>query len=257
MKLRDKLWIWGQTPGLHHIWDQYGLPIETNNMTAFEGAKYFGIPNVCRVPIGGWPDVPYEQEQMVLDGMNKVCWGTSTQDETMFNAFKNIVATHPNITAAVLDDFFNDRYLATQTPDAVARLREKLHTEPVRPIELWAVLYCDELYENRKPFIKECDVITFWTIDGKLLPQLEHNFAKMKELTEDKPIYCGCYMWDYHGSRHLPIGLMKYQLDCLYKWLKAGEIEGIIFCSNCIGDIGLEAVAYTKQWIAEHGDEEM
>jgi hypothetical protein len=37
--------------------------------------------------------------------------------------------------------------------------------------------------------------------------------------------------------------------------LKKGDIEGIIFCSNCIADIGLETVEYTRKWIAEVGNE--
>ena len=46
---------------------------------------------------------------------------------------------------------------------------------------------------------------------------------------------------------------MKYQLDRYYYWLKKGDLEGIIFCSNCIADIGLETVEYTKKWIAQIG----
>ncbi len=256
MKLRDKLWLWGQTPGLHHVWDVYGLP-GTSRMTPAEGARYFGIPNVCRVMMGGWPQPPYEQEAMVLDGFDNVVWGMSVLDKEIRDGVIKVANDHPNIKAAILDDFFTDASLEKQPPSAVAETREFLRTAGNRPLELWAVIYNKELYENRKPYINECDVITFWTINGKFLPDLEKNFEKLKTLTGDKPIYCGCYMWDYRGKRHMPISLMKYQLDLYYKWLKSGEIEGIIFCSNCIADIGLEAVSYTKQWIAEHGDEEI
>ncbi|MBE6929496.1 MAG: hypothetical protein IKM07_05560 [Clostridia bacterium] len=256
MKLRDKLWLWGQTPHLHHMYDNYALP-GVNQMTAFEGAMYFGLPNVCRVTMGGWPAVPFEQEAMVLDGMKSVVWGVGATDMEMQDEVINMANTHPNVKAAILDDFFSDGSLKKQPPSAIAELRRKLHEGPERPIELWSVIYCTELFENRIPYIKECDAITFWTIDGKLLPGLEKNFEKLKTLTGDLPIYCGCYMWDYHGKRHMPLSLMKYQLDVMYGWLKSGQIEGIIFCSNCIGDMGLEAVSYTRAWIAEHGDEEI
>ncbi len=48
---------------------------------------------------------------------------------------------------------------------------------------------------------------------------------------------------------------MSYQLEMYYNLLKDGKIEGIILCSNTIADIGIEAVDYTRNWIAEVGDE--
>jgi hypothetical protein len=37
--------------------------------------------------------------------------------------------------------------------------------------------------------------------------------------------------------------------------LKKGDIEGIIFCSNCIADIGLDTVEYTRKWRTEVSNE--
>jgi len=39
------------------------------------------------------------------------------------------------------------------------------------------------------------------------------------------------------------------------KWLKAGEIEGMIFLCNNIMDKNLNAVKWTRDWIARVGDE--
>ncbi|MDD6309093.1 MAG: hypothetical protein PUB07_07090 [Clostridia bacterium] len=256
MKLRDKLWLWGQTPNLHHIYNLYGLP-GVNYMTPLEGALYFGIPNMCRVEIGGWPEAPFEQEAMVLDHMQNVVWGVRPNDPEMLDAVIEVGGDHPNIRAAILDDFFSDTKLAKQPPSAIADLREKLHTAGKRPLDLWSVLYCTELYENRIPYIKECDAITFWTIDANYLPDLEKNFKKARAICGDKPLYCGMYMWDYDNKRHIPLSLMQYQVDVLYHLLKIGQIEGIILCSNCVGDIGLEAVTFMRNWIKTHGDEEI
>ncbi|MEA4888580.1 MAG: hypothetical protein VB070_03845 [Clostridiaceae bacterium] len=35
--------------------------------------------------------------------------------------------------------------------------------------------------------------------------------------------------------------------------MKSGKIEGVIFCANCIADLGLDAVAWTRRWIKEVG----
>lgn len=62
-------------------------------------------------------------------------------------------------------------------------------------------------------------------------------------------------MWNYGESKPLTINQMSYQLEMYYNLLKDGKIEGIILCSNTIADIGIEAVDYTRNWIAEVGDE--
>ena len=46
-------------------------------------------------------------------------------------------------------------------------------------------------------------------------------------------------MWNYGKNKPLTMDQMKFQLDRYYHWLKKKNIEGIIFCSNCIADIGL------------------
>ena len=64
-------------------------------------------------------------------------------------------------------------------------------------------------------------------------------------------------MYDYGGRKQLTDEQMRGQLDHAYRLLKAGEIKGIIICSNCIADIGLKACDIMKEWIDEHGDEEI
>ena len=63
-------------------------------------------------------------------------------------------------------------------------------------------------------------------------------------------------MWDYGNSCPMPMDRMKYQLELYKKLIEAGEVEGVIFCSNCIADIGLDTVEYTRKWIAENAEQE-
>ena len=45
---------------------------------------------------------------------------------------------------------------------------------------------------------------------------------------------------------------MEYQWNTYKRLFDAGEIQGVIVCSNCIADIGIEAADYTKQWIEKN-----
>jgi hypothetical protein len=66
----------------------------------------------------------------------------------------------------------------------------------------------------------------------------------------------GCYMWDYLGDKKpLPASLMKYQCELGLDWLKKKRIEGMIFLSNNICDMSLEAVDWTRRWIQQVGDQ--
>ena len=46
-------------------------------------------------------------------------------------------------------------------------------------------------------------------------------------------------------------------VDVYYKYIKAGKVSGIIICSNCCADLGLETVPQMKAFLAEHGNEEI
>jgi len=73
----------------------------------------------------------------------------------------------------------------------------------------------------------------------------------------DTPLYAGCYMWDYGDRKPLPLSAMKRQLADYRQALLQGEIKGVILCSNCIADIGLDTVEYTRTWLQAHGEEEV
>ena len=76
-------------------------------------------------------------------------------------------------------------------------------------------------------------------------------------MTPGKRRLAGCYMWDYGDHKSLSIKDMEYQCEKYMQWMEAGDIEGIIFCSNCIADLGLEAVEWTRKWIQGNGDSEI
>ena len=87
--VRDKLWLWGQSPDGHNVAGQDYRPPGHSRMTAMEGCTYFDIPNCCRVRIGGHPMPPYAQESLVMDTLDQVVWsllGAGGEEASLFAA---------------------------------------------------------------------------------------------------------------------------------------------------------------------------
>ena len=267
MKLRDTLWIWGQDPGTHHkagnnVWNLPGV----NRMGPVEGCRYLGIPNCCRVVMGGVPVPPFDHEADLLDPLREVVWsliGDSgskrNNDGTDLEEILRIAALHPNITGGIMDDFMNPTRMKIFTPEVLAGFRERLHTAlPGKPLDFWTVLYTHELTDAAVPYLAQVDRVSLWTWNGKDLPALTENMARLRELVgPEKSVLCGCYMWDYGARGPMRPEWMTFQLDTYLGWLRERRIDGVIFCSNCIADVGIEAVETARAWIAAHGDEEI
>ena len=267
MKLRDTLWIWGQDPGSHHkvggnAWKLPGV----NRMTPVEGCRYLGIPNCCRVVMGGLPVPPFDHEADLLDPLGQVVWsligdsGSKRNDGgTDLEEIIRIAGSHPNITGGIMDDFMNPARMKIFTPERLSGFRRRLHTAlPGKPLDLWTVLYTHELTDAAVPYLEQVDRISLWTWKGCDLPALPDNMKRLRQLVGDeKSVLCGCYLWDYGACAPLDPGCMAFQLETYLSWLRQRRIDGVIFCSNCIADVGIEAAETARAWIAEHGDEEI
>jgi hypothetical protein len=57
-------------------------------------------------------------------------------------------------------------------------------------------------------------------------------------------------MWDYGRKKPMPLELLQEQCESGLGWLREGRIEGLIFLASCICDLELEAVEWTRNWIA-------
>ena len=162
-----------------------------------------------------------------------------------------VAKNHSNVIAGVADDFMNDARMKIYTPDIIKGYRDRLHNEIGRKLDFWAVLYAHELADKIKPFVDVFDVITFWNWRSESIMQLDENLERLKALAgQDKPIYAGCYMWDYGNHKPMAMDMMKYQLDKYLELYDQGKIKGVILCSNCIADLGLDTVDYTREWLA-------
>ena len=231
-----------------------------------EGARYLGINKCCRVVMNGRPVPPFDDESEKLCSMNEVVWSIvgdcmSKRNDEEGNDSEEVLrqaSKFPNITGAVLDDFFSgvDRS-PRMSLEELKDISDRLHSAKPRSLELWIVYYELDLNNKSQEYLDVCDVITFWTWYGYNLDNLESNFDKLNSQVRGKRILAGCYMWDYGGRKPMTIEQMQFQCKTYYDWLKDKRIDGIVFCSNCILDLGLSAVEWTRKWINEIADEEI
>jgi hypothetical protein len=69
------------------------------------------------------------------------------------------------------------------------------------------------------------------------------------------PAEAAYYMWNYGEKKPMSVDLMRHQCELGLMWLQEAKIEGMIFLASCICDLDIEAVEWTRAWIARVGDE--
>jgi|LFRM01.1.fsa_nt_gb hypothetical protein len=257
MTFREKMWLWGHNAGSH---DKCKIP-RPSIATPLEGAVYLGIPNMCRVVFGGKPQPPFDQDALLLDPLDKVVWSIVGDSSSVRNdhgwtdaeAVGRAAQDHPNIIGGILDDFLNPARIGQYSPDYLRQCKQTMRQHAGRDMQLWTVIYTQELTDAAIPYLDVCDVATLWTWSPENLVHLDENWQRLRALFPDKPILGGCYLWNYADQCAMPQDLLEYQLDIYNQWLRKGKLEGVIFCSNNVIDVGLESVATVKSWIHKHG----
>ena len=250
--LRDKIWLWGQVPGGHHVPDFYRLPGE-NKMTPTEGLSFFGIENLCRVKLSKEAEHSFWEDQWLGEPAKKICLsligagGKVPKDD--MDPILTLAKEDPRIVSAVMDDFISEERMKAFTPEVLRGFADRLHHTLDRPLELWSVIYERDLDEPIAERAQIFDVTTFWVWYGTNLPKQQEYIDQMRSITNGGRMMLGVYMYDYGNKCPLSDDLMKRQLDLAGNKLVTGEIEGAILCSNCIADLGLSAVDITLDWL--------
>lgn len=124
-----------------------------------------------------------------------------------------------------------------------------------RKLPIMAVVYTGQISPQAKWHLDEVDEVCLWTWRPAELKDLESNLSALEKLVPGKPIYQGCYMYDFDACRPLPVQMMKQQTETGLGWLTAGRTQGMIFLATPNVDVGLEAVDWARQWIASIGDQ--
>ena len=261
--LRDRLWMWGHGPGTTN--DLYNIPTG-KNIDMADAIDYMGIPNVFVIRWRGKPEPPFDEYIKQFQKTKRVGWsiidGATQSYEQKKQWALELSEKMPNLIDFNLDDFFvgnsgpNDGetiYPAHLSLKQLEDLRKEMEGLK-RKTNLSAVLYTRQIQPAIKHHLDYCDVVLFWTWDAVDLTAVETNFTKYREIMPDKPTLLGIYMWDFGGNRPITMELMKHQLDFALEQFKKSQIEGMIFHCTPLCDLGLEAVEYSKKWIAEYGD---
>lgn len=167
-------------------------------------------------------------------------------------------STYPGFDPAALlagADAPEPPFRASLSPEELRAIRQR--QVGGRRLPLMAVVYTRQVKPRAKAHVAEVDELCLWTWRPEDLRNLETNLGALEKLAPGKPVYLGCYMYDFHESKPLPVALMKEQVDLGFEWLKAGRIRGMIFLATPNCDVGLEAVDWTRQWIRAVGAREL
>lgn len=273
--VRDHLWVWAHDTGVYN--GAWGLP-GNSRMTPLEGARHLGVPNLIMIRYEGRPAPPFEAYAAPFRELTRLYWsiagagGQTSQDERE-HVFR-LAAQMPNIVGVFMDDFFHfstaDRprtVLHPEAPDTrpaeaaltteqLRAIRQRLQNGP-RRLDLAVTLYTHQLSPRILPHLELCDVVSLWTWQARDLRDLEANLARFRALAPTKRLLLGCYLWDFGTHQPMPLDLMQKQVTLGLQWLRAGQVEGLIFLATNVCDLNLETVAWTRRWIAEAGDEKL
>ncbi len=112
-------------------------------------------------------------------------------------------------------------------------------------------------YDQESEAMLSCRRVV-WSLLGAAIEPIT-EWGDMDEVARQAKLYdnIGCYMWNYGEACPLTREEMEWQLSLYERLVKEGVSEGIIVCSNCIADLGIENVRLTRDWIKAHKNDEV
>jgi len=264
--LRDRLWMWGHDAG--SLKNSYGIGTRGGDILPGEAIRYMGIPNVCMVRFTGTPHPPFDDYARQFAHARRLTWSFVDGDRNLTIEQKKQLALDlatklPNFVGLDMDDFFlGDAVPKTDGGEAPAHLSasqvEEIHQElrtRSRQLDLSLVLYSRQLHPAIQRHLDIVDNVYFWTWRARDLEKLEENFAAYRKIAPAKPTLLGIYMWDFGEKKPISLEMMEHQCRLGLQWLAKGEIEGLIFHCTPLCDMKLDAVEWSKDWIARHADD--
>jgi len=269
MRLRDNFWLWGHPEGCYN--NAYGNHKESR-MTPMEACLYLGIRNAFMVPDGEHTGVEVNHRQYyksfsTLRGCGWECFGADKNPQKIEQLIQE-AAEFPNVKTAVFDDFVlqaKRRQEAGEQVDAgkLWQIRERLHNNEVRPLDMWMVLYTQEFgldaaedAYNQK-YLDPFDGIIMWTWKESDVPLIPEKYEIFKKMTPNNRRMFGCYLWNFGECKEATGKAVQWQLDWYREKIMAGEAEGVVLHTNTMADLDYEAYDAAIEWMNAHGDEEI
>lgn len=196
----------------------------------------------------------HDTEGAISCGLKAIRFLRDDQPVNLQNWRAEASSTYTGFSAdGVLEDGVH--YSASLTPEQLRALGQRRYRGKKLPIT--AVVYVRQISPRLKPYLDEVDQVSLWTWRPADLDHLVDNLAALQKLIPDKPVLLGCYMYGFDQRKPLPVERMRMQVELGSGWLREGRIAGMIFLATPNVDVGLEAVQWTREWIAQFGDERL
>ena len=259
VKLIDKLWNWGHLEGSHNKIVPFDCKMSPEGF-----ADEYGIKNSFIVSYGGNIQPPFNDLAKRFSKLNNVKWSvlgdasSPLPDAELGNTDDVIecLSDAGNISGCVMDDFFSPERMERFPPKVLKKIQNKLNQNG---LDFWCVLYNGKLDEDVSAHLECFDGVSFWIWGCDKIVNVDTYVDKFLSITKGKKRMLGIYLYDYLDDKTQPmnIDLFKMQMDKYFNLLKDGVIDGIIFCSNTVGDADLETNKLLKQYVKKYGDIEI
>ena len=259
MVLRDYFWLWGHPEGRYN--DMFGNH-KVSRMTPLECCMYLGIRNTFMVPVGVKLDM--RQYNKSFKPLRRVGWECfkAARDITLLDPIIKNSAEFKNISCVVFDDFNWHRDTNGEVDtEQLWKIRDRLHNNEVRPLEMWMVLYTHEFGldpekdERFQKLVEPFDGIIMWTWKEKDVHLIPEKFETLKKMAPKQRFMAGCYLWNFGEEKEATGEAVKWQLDWYREKMLANELEGVVLHTNTMADLDYEAYDAAMEWMDAHGDE--
>lgn len=259
MKLKEKLWNWGHLEGSHNKI----VPFDCK-MSPEQFAKEYGIENSFIVSYGGNIQPPFNNLAKRFSSLKHIKWSilgdaSSPLPDAELGNTDDVLECLPdakNITGCVMDDFFAPERMKRFTPTVLKKIQNKLHDNN---LDFWCVLYDGKIDEDVSDYLDCFDGVSFWLWGCEKIKNVDSLVDKFLVKCKGKKLMLGIYLYDYLDDKTQPMEfeLFKKQIDKYFNLLKDNKIEGIIFCSNTVGDAPLETNKLLKEYVEKYGNIEL
>lgn len=155
-----------------------------------------------------------------------------------------------------MDDFFAPERMERFPPNVLKKIQNRLNDNN---LDFWCVLYNSRIDDDLTEYLDCFDGISFWIWGCEKIVDLDKYLERYFAITKNKKKMLGIYLYDYLDDKTQPmdIKLFEKQLSKYFELLKENKIDGIIFCSNTVGDAPLETNQMLKEYIAKYGNIEV
>ncbi len=205
-----------------------------------------GLRNLVMVALNGAPVPPFAPHAEQLRDVDRLVWsvlddGKPPRDD--LEAVLQLAGSRPNVVGGIID---NTRRVSG---GQIRRIAERLHTAP-RRLDLWGVIYTNELESDAFTRLEPCDVLTLWSHETTDLGGQEREIRSFCSLADGRRRLLGVYLWDFPGNRPVPDVSLQRCLERGATWVGAGMLEGIVLLASSLVGMGLSSERIVRRWMS-------